>query len=51
MLSDLVRDLLNAKESGDKKAIEKAYRNLERVGMDRRTADAFLESAERRKDL
>lgn len=39
MLYDLVIALANAKAADDKKAIEKAYRNLERVGMDRRSAD------------
>lgn len=36
MLGDLIIDLLIA---GDQKEKERAYRNLERFGADRRTAD------------
>lgn len=38
MLFDLIMDLLTA---GDAKEKEKAYRRLEKVGMDRMTADTL----------
>lgn len=38
MLMDLVMALVEATEPKDK---ERAYRNLERVGVDRRTADVM----------
>ena len=38
MLYDMIMDLLTA---GDKKDRERAYRRLERVGVDRRTADVI----------
>lgn len=45
MLTDLLAALAGTKSSKEK---ERAYKDLERVGMDRRTAD-FLVAAERRK--
>lgn len=39
MLADLIKALANA---GSKKEKEKAYRNLERVGMDRMTANMLV---------
>lgn len=39
MLGDLIFDLLEAGEDPELK--ERAYRNLERVGVDRRTADVI----------
>lgn len=39
MLTDLLRNLADAKTKSEK---ETAYRNLERVGMDRYTANAML---------
>lgn len=45
MLADLVKALA---EAGSKKEKEKAYRNLERAGMDRMTADVLV--AEMRKE-
>ncbi len=39
MLGDLIFDLLAA--GNDPKLKEQAYRNLERVGVDRRTADVI----------
>lgn len=45
MLADLLKALA---EAGSKKEKEKAYRNLERVGMDRMTADVMV--AEIRKE-
>jgi len=38
MLQELIINLLSA---GDKKEKEKAYRQLEKVGVDRRTADVL----------
>ena len=38
MLMDLVMDLVEAVDPKDK---EKAYRNLEKVGVDRKTADVM----------
>lgn len=38
MLFELIMDLLTA---GDAREKERAYRRLERVGVDRRTADAL----------
>lgn len=38
MLMDLVMELL---EATDKKSKERAYKRLERVGVDRRTADVM----------
>lgn len=38
MLGDLIMDLLTA---ADRKEKEKAYRRLEKVGVDRRTADVM----------
>lgn len=38
MLFDLIMDLLTA---GDKKEKERAYRRLEKVGVDRMTADVL----------
>lgn len=45
MLADLLKDLAEARNEKEK---EKAYRNLERVGMDRMTANAMV--AEMRKE-
>ena len=45
MLADLLKALA---EAGDKKEKEKVYRNLERVGMDRMTANVLV--AEMRKE-
>lgn len=39
MLGELVMDLLTAADPRDK---ERAYRRLERVGVDRRTADVMV---------
>ena len=39
MLTDLLRNLADAKTNSEKEA---AYRNLERVGMDRYTANTML---------
>lgn len=39
MLSDLIMNLVTASDPKDK---EKAYRMLERVGVDRRSADAIV---------
>lgn len=38
MLQDLIMNLLSA---GDKKEKERAYKQLEKVGVDRRTADVI----------
>lgn len=38
MLQELIMNLLSA---GDKKEKDRAYRQLERVGVDRRTADVL----------
>lgn len=38
MLSDLIDELIMAAKSRDKKRVERAYRNLEKVGVDRMTA-------------
>ena len=40
MLSDFIMDLLTAAPD-DKKAIDRAYRNLEKLGVDKMTADAI----------
>lgn len=40
MLEDMVRELVNARTPKEK---EKAYRKLERVGMDRMTADIIAD--------
>lgn len=45
MLADLLKALA---EAGDKKEKEKVYQNLERVGMDRMTANVLV--AEMRKE-
>lgn len=45
MLTDLLAALAGAKNNKEK---ERAYKDLERMGMDRRTAD-FLVAAERKK--
>lgn len=42
MLTDLLKDLLAALKSKDKKQIEKSYRTLEKVGMDRYTARTLI---------
>ena len=43
MLEELLRELLNAKNAKEK---ERAYVNLERVGIDRMTADMLVRELE-----
>ena len=46
MLTDLLANLATALINKDKQQIEKAYRMLERVGMDRTTAIILLKDKE-----
>ena len=47
MLVDMLRNLANAKTERER---ETAYKNLERVGMDRYTANAMLNILRKRSD-
>lgn len=47
MLQDMIFDLLTA---GDKKEKEKAYRRLERIGVDRATADSIASEFYKKED-
>ena len=42
MLHDLIDILWSAKISGNESEIEQAYKNLEKIGMDRISADIVL---------
>ena len=42
MLTELLQNLVDALKSKDKKQIEKSYRTLEKVGMDRMTARMLI---------
>lgn len=42
MLTDLIDEVIRAEERGSKKDAEKAYRNLEKVGVDRLTARVIV---------
>ena len=48
-LREALLDLIRAADAKDKKAVEKAYRFLEKVGMDRFTAN--IAASELRKEL
>ena len=49
MLTELLADLVLALKSKDSKKIEKAYRTLERLGMDRMSANIILHDKESQK--
>lgn len=38
MLEELLNELMDAEDEGNKRKIERAYKKLERAGMDRHTA-------------
>ena len=47
MLTDILQELYDAKQSGDDSEIERKYKLLERLGMDRMTADEVLKAGEK----
>lgn len=47
MLTDILQELYNAKQSGDDNEIERKYKLLERLGMDRMTADEVLKAGKK----
>lgn len=47
MLTDILQELYDAKQSGDDNEIERKYKLLERLGMDRMTADEVLKAGKK----
>lgn len=50
-MTERLADLVLALKSKDKKRIEKAYNTLERVGMDRMTANILLRDREAQQEI
>lgn len=51
MITELLADVVLALKSKNKKAIDKAYRNLDRLGMDKMTVDILLRDKEVQKQI
>lgn len=47
MLTDILQELYDAKQTGDDKEVERKYKLLERLGMDRMTADEVLKAGKK----
>ena len=47
MLTDILQELYDAKQTGDDKEVERKYKLLERLGMDRMTADEILKAGKK----
>ncbi len=47
MLTDILQELYDAKQSGDDNEIERKYKMLEKLGMDRMTTNEVLKAGEK----